>query len=111
VVFDPNDPCKLYAGNDGGVYRGRYTSASSLGAWTKASNGLAITMFNDVGTSPDATVVGGGSQDNGTSWTTGGRTWGMDLGFDGGCFVVDPDDPHIQYMEQQNGVIFKRTDS
>lgn len=111
AVFDSTNHLTIYAGNDGGVYRGAYSSATSVGAWAKTSDGLVVTEFNDVGTSLGAfDVVGGGSQDNGTNRTAGGLTWDAILGADGGYFVVDPTDPHVQYAESQNGGIAKSTD-
>ena len=73
AAFDSSNHLSIYAGNDGGVYRGTYSSAASNGAWVKTSDGLIVTEFNDVGTSLGLyDVVGGGAQDNGTSRTTGG---------------------------------------
>jgi len=110
AVFDSTNHLNIYAGNDGGVYRGTYSSPSSVGAWVKTSDGLIVTEFNDIGTSFGAyDVIGGGSQDNGTSRTTGGLTWDSILGADGGYFVVDPADPHVQYAESQNGGLAKST--
>jgi hypothetical protein len=110
AAFDSTNHLTVYAGNDGGVYRGTYASASSAGAWTKVSDGLIVTEFNDVGTSTGAVhVVGGGAQDNGTSRTTGGLTWDFIAGADGGYFVVDGADPHVQYAESQSGGLMKST--
>jgi hypothetical protein len=110
AAFDSTNHLTIYAGNDGGVYRGTYSSASAVGAWTKTSDGLIVTEYNDVGTSLGAyDVVGGGAQDNGTSRTTGGLTWDFIDGADGGYFVVDPVDPHIVYDESQSGGLRKST--
>jgi hypothetical protein len=110
AVFDSTNHLTIYAGNDGGVYRGTYSSSSSLGAWAKTSDGLIVTEYNDVGTSAGAyDVVGGGSQDNGTSCTAGGLTWDSILGADGGYFVVDPSNPYVQYAESQSGGLNKST--
>jgi hypothetical protein len=110
AVFDSSNHLNIYAGNDGGVYRGTYSSPSSMGAWVKTSDGLIVTEYNDVGTSLGPyDVVGGGSQDNGTSRTAGGLTWDFILGADGGYFVEDPTDPYVQYAESQNGGLAKST--
>jgi hypothetical protein len=110
AAFDSTNHLTIYAGNDGGVYRGTYTTASSVGVWAKTSDGLIVTEFNDVGTSLGTyDMVGGGAQDNGTSRTTGGLTWDFIAGADGGYYVVDPTDAHIQYAESQNGGLMKST--
>ena len=110
AAFDSTNHLTIYAGNDGGVYRGTYATASSVGVWAKTSDGLIVTEYNDVGTSLGLyDMVGGGAQDNGTSRTTGGLTWDFIAGADGGYFVVDPTDPHIQYAESQNGGLMKST--
>ena len=110
VAFDSTNHLTIYAGNDGGVYRGTYATASAVGVWDKTSDGLIVTEFNDVGTSLGAyDMVGGGAQDNGTSRTTGGLSWDFIAGADGGYYVVDPTDPHIQYAESQNGGLMKST--
>ena len=110
AAFDSSNHLTIYAGNDGGVYRGTYSSPSAIGAWTKTSDGLIVTEFNDVGTSfGPYDVIGGGAQDNGTSRTVGGLTWDAILGADGGHFLVDPATPYVRYAEWQNGSIWKST--
>jgi photosystem II stability/assembly factor-like uncharacterized protein len=111
LVFDSINHLNVYAGNDGGVYRGTYTMPMDTGVWTKVSDGLIITQFNHTGvSSAGIDVVGGGTQDNGTNRTVGGLTWDNVLEADGGYYVVDPDNPYIQYAETQNGRIYKSVD-
>ncbi len=111
IAFDAGNHLTIYAGNDGGVYRGSYPTTTSAGSWVKASNGLVLTQYNDVGASSAGhTLLGGGAQDNGTSRTLGGLTWDFILGADGGYFVMDPNDPHIIYAESQNGGLDKSVD-
>ncbi len=108
IAFDAGNHLTVYAGNDGGVYRGSHPTPASAGSWVKASNGLVLTQYNDVGASTAGhTLLGGGAQDNGTSRTLGGLTWDFILGADGGYFVMDPTDPHIIYAESQNGGLNK----
>lgn len=110
AVFDSTNHLNIYAGNDGGVYRGTYTSPSDTGTWLKVSDGLILTQFNHIGVArAGVDVLGGGTQDNGTNRTTGGLTWDPILGADGGFFVVDPLNPYILYAEYQSGTIFKST--
>jgi hypothetical protein len=110
AVFDSSNHLNVYAGNDGGVYRGTYASASAVGTWVKASDGLILTQFNHVGVAMTGIdVFGGGTQDNGTNRTVGGLTWDPILGADGGFFVVDPGNPYNLYAEFQSGSLFKST--
>jgi photosystem II stability/assembly factor-like uncharacterized protein len=111
LVINSINHLNVYAGNDGGVYRGTYTTPMDIGVWTKVSDGLIITQFNHVGvSSAGIDVIGGGTQDNGTNRTVGGLTWDNVLEADGGYYVVDPDHPYIQYAETQNGRIYKSID-
>ena len=111
LVFDSTNHLNVYAGNDGGVYRGTYASPTdNIGVWVKVSDGLIITQFNQVGvSSAGLDVFGGGTQDNGTNRTVGGLTWNNILGADGGFFIIDPSNPYILYAETQNGGIYKST--
>jgi photosystem II stability/assembly factor-like uncharacterized protein len=110
AAFDTTNHLNIYAGNDGGVYRGTYTSPSDTGTWLKVSDGLILTQFNHIGVARvGVDVLGGGTQDNGTNRTVGGLTWDSILGADGGFFVVDPLNPYILYAEYQSGAIFKST--
>jgi len=103
-TFSATTHLTVYAGNDGGVYRGIYASPSDAGTWTKESDGLILTQFNQIGTSPAGTdVLGGGCQDNGTNRTVGGLTYDNIYGADGGFLVYDPANPYILYAEIQSG--------
>jgi hypothetical protein len=107
AVFAPSNTNIVYATNDGGLYRSDDKGATFL----KASHGLIITQFYDIGSwSPIGTVAGGGTQDQGTNMTTGGLTWRDIFGWDGGYFVVHPTDPRTMYAEHQNTDIHKSTD-
>ena len=94
----PPIPNIVYTSNDGGVYR----STDKGATWQKASHGLIVTQFYDVGSwTAIGTVAGGGTQDNGTVMSTGGLTWREIFGWDGGYFVVHPTDPRTMYAEHQ----------
>jgi hypothetical protein len=99
AVFAPSNPNIVYHCSDGGVYR----STTKGAAWEKTSDGLIVTQFYDVNAwQRFSTVIGGGTQDNGTNVSTGGLTWRGILGGDGGYLVIHPTDPHIMYAETQN---------
>jgi photosystem II stability/assembly factor-like uncharacterized protein len=94
VVFSPSHPDTVYAVNDGGVYR----SDDHGLHWSHVSNGLVNTQFYATGSwRMLSTVLGGGLQDNGVFFTTGGLTWTVELGGDGGYFAVHGTDPTIRY--------------
>lgn len=107
AVFAPSNPNIVYECNDGGVYRSEDKGVT----WTKVSHGLVITQFYDVGSwSVIGTVLGGGTQDQGTNMSAGGLTWTKIYGADGGYFVVHPTDPRTMYSESQYTNIRKSTD-
>lgn len=107
AVFAPSNTDVVYECNDGGVYRSNDKGAT----WKKISHGLVITQFYDVGSwSTLSTVLGGGTQDQGTNMTTGGLTWRKIFGWDGGYFVIHPNDPRTIYAEHQRTDIHKSTD-
>jgi photosystem II stability/assembly factor-like uncharacterized protein len=107
VVFAPSNPNVVYFANDGGVYRSDDKGATVR----KASNGLVITQFYNIGCwRPLSNVVGGGAQDNATNYTTSGLTWRPVWTNDGGWFVIDPTDPRVMYAEGQNAYLAKSID-
>ena len=106
--FAPSNTDIVYACNDGGLYR----SADKGATWKKASHGLVVTQFYDADSwNPISSVVGGGTQDQGTSMTLGGLTWRhIQNTHDGGYLLISPTDPRTMYEEYQNTVIHKSTD-
>jgi len=107
LVFDPANHLKLYAANDGGVYR----STDGGATWKKVSNGLFVTQFYDVGLSPLVwTMHGGGVQDQGTNVTTGGLTWNKLYGADGGFLVFHAADPYKMIGEWQGNNVIRSVD-
>ncbi|ADD42336.1 WD40/YVTN/BNR-like repeat-containing protein [Stackebrandtia nassauensis] len=107
AVFAPSDPNIVYECNDGGFYKSTDGGAS----FKKASHGMVISQFYDLGSWEHiSTVVGGGTQDQGTNMTTGGLTWRPIHGGDGMYFVTHPTDPRTIYAEYQGTQIEKSTD-
>lgn len=108
LAFDPTDPNRLYAGNDGGVYRSDQGGSSFL----RKTTGLAITQYYGMAIDQSASdVTYGGTQDNGTV-TTQARAFDYgDPGFiyesDGFQCIVDPFDPTVLYHEIFFGTIFR----
>lgn len=108
LVFDPTDPLRLYAGNDGGVYRSDDAGDSFL----RQTRGLAITQYYAMAIDhavPDLTY--GGTQDNGTI-TTEAKEFsyydpGIVYGSDGFQVIVDPFDRSILYHEIFYGRILR----
>lgn len=107
AVFARSNTDIVYECNDGGVYR----STDKGATWKKVSHGLVVTQFYDIGNwTTVGTVMGGGTQDQGTNMSTGGLTWKNIFGWDGGYFVLHPSDPRTIYAEHQNTDIHKSTD-
>jgi photosystem II stability/assembly factor-like uncharacterized protein len=109
LVFDPSSPSRLYAGNDGGMYRSEDAGLS----FTRITTGLAITQFYALAIDQSQPhVTYGGTQDNGTisteakKYAVGGA--GVVGAGDGFVAIVDADDPNIIYFEQPRGRILKR---
>lgn len=105
LVFDPADANTVYLANDGGVFRGVYDPNWAAGSgpparWRKVSTGLVVSQFYDLSASPvSRSVIGGGTQDNGTLISTGGLSWRHILGGDGGYVGFHPTAVHTFYAQ------------
>jgi photosystem II stability/assembly factor-like uncharacterized protein len=107
AAFAPSNSSVVYECNDGGVYR----SSNKGAAFEKASHGLVVTQFYDVGSwGRISTVLGGGGQDIGTNMTSGGLTWRSVWGGDGGYLLIHPTDPRRMYAESQYTAVVRSTD-
>lgn len=95
------DAATLYAGNDGGVYRGILPGF----VWESLNNDLALTQFYPgLSLQPGAaTGVLGGTQDNGTLEYSGAPSWSFVLGGDGGYTATDGFTSGVAYGETQWG--------
>lgn len=108
LVFDPTNPLRLYAGNDGGVYR----SDQGGDVFLRRTTGLAVTQYYAMAIDQTAQdVTYGGTQDNGTVTTKAQAFDYADPGFifqsDGFQVIVDPLDPTVLYHEIFYGNIYR----
>ena len=101
MVFDPNDPRRIFLANDGGVYR----SSNRGDTWTFASGYLAITQFYDIDISEKSRhIVAGGAQDNGVYYRNEFGIWRHIMWGDGTQTAIDPTLPGVFYFSSQEGV-------
>ena len=106
VAFDPVDSNIVYVGNDGGIDRTTDLS-NPVWRWTDRSHGMVLTEFYRL-TSQQAlaTVVAGGSQDNGTEISFGNRTWYNPGGCDGAHVAIDGQTSSTLYANC-NGTLYE----
>jgi len=104
VAFDPVNPKIVFVGDDGGIFRSTDASAA-VWHWNDISHGMVITEFYRI-TSQQAmaTVLAGGSQDNGTEITFGNRTWYQFGGCDGADVAIDGGDAVSIYANCNGGL-------
>lgn len=96
---------KLYAGNDGGLYR----SPDKGDTWEDITDGLAITQIARMSTSatnPGLNIIG--TQDNGTLRLKDG-VWSAIMGGDGMECIIDYTNANTMYASIYNGDIRKST--
>lgn len=93
---------KLYAGNDGGIFRADdISAASTTSGWATLNEGLGIVQFySGAGHTSSGKNIIGGTQDNGSLLNSGpGLDWMMYFGGDGGNSAVDSLDDNFLYGE------------
>ena len=116
--FDGVGNQKLYAGNDGGIFRtDNARAAVATGAlapcdpantnvtWNSLNANFGVTQFYHGLPYPSGTTFFGGAQDNGTvrGTTAGGvNGWTSLYGGDGGYVAIDPADTQKLYWETQS---------
>lgn len=101
LVWDPQAPDRLYAGNDGGLYVSEQDGAED--SWTKSED-QPWSQYASVDVSEqDPSRIVGGLQDNGTraSWTD--PPFGSILGGDGQDTLINPTDKENFYACYQYG--------
>lgn len=87
----------LFTGNDGGVWRSNNATANPV-SWRSLNPSLSITQFQSIALHPNnPNFVIGGTQDNGTNIFSGGLSWNLTRGGDGGFALVDQSNPQVLY--------------
>lgn len=99
IVFDVSNPTHRYSTSDGG-----FAEQLVYGEWFPRNDGLQITGFQSISTSPLTPKILGASQDNGGQLWTGGLVWEyVDCCADGGDTMMDLDDVSILYAGHNFG--------
>lgn len=102
IAVDPNDPTRVFAGNDGGAFLSRDGAES----FESVNAGMATSLhYPGMSLHPtDATGVLTGLQDNGTLIARNGIVqWNGVFGGDGAFTAINPDNPSIMYVSSQRG--------
>lgn len=109
LVFDAQDPRRLWVANDSGL---SVTPDIVLGnprtsqGWRKRSHGITAAQFNDVAVHPVYPyMIGGGLQDNGGYVSFGGESWFPIGDADGGQIAFEQRDPRTFIAPNQARVI------
>ena len=99
IGIDPNDNNNVIFGNDGGVYRLRYTPAVSGFSLSDLNASLCVTEFYQTVFHPtSADTILGGTQDNGTNYSFGSlRGFAGVTGGDGGGVAINAMTPSTMY--------------
>ena len=99
IAIDPNNNNNVLFGNDGGVYRLRYTPSVSGFALTDLNASLCVTEFYQTVFHPtSADTILGGTQDNGTDYSFGSlRQFAGVTGGDGSGVAINAMTPSTMY--------------
>jgi hypothetical protein len=94
---------RLLDGNDGGIWR---LDNQAPVRWSDLNGNLGTVQFYSVALHPtNASIIYGGTQDNGTVKTTGSSAWNEVFPADGGFVQIDFNNPETVYQEvEQLGV-------
>ncbi len=112
IAFSPANSSVMYNGNDGGVFRTSDDLAASI-VWTPLNNGYTTSQFYTVAidhaTSGNNVVIGG-TQDNGTWFTStvsSTNAWPQLYSGDGAaCAIADGRSSY--YVSSQNGRMYRQ---
>jgi hypothetical protein len=92
----PGNKDIVFTLNDGGIYRS--TKNAEKGSWTFIGKGIANVEFYDFTSAyTNASLMIGGTQDNGTIKTTGNLDWKSIRGGDGATVDIDRQNASIMY--------------
>lgn len=110
VVFDPNDPSRLYAATDGGVYLTTSPLTQGEHYWEALTNGLTTTQTYHVAHDPFGTdqFVIAGFQDN-SNWYSSALAYGAPWTFAGGgdgCRVLVGSGRQLVFATSQFGYVY-----
>lgn len=98
---------RLFCGSDGGIF---YSDDFGTN-WTDISQGLGITQFYRMASSPlDPDFIVAGAQDNGSNKREGG-VWTHLFGADGMQTLTDPTDINTYYFSYQSGGLMRTNDN
>jgi photosystem II stability/assembly factor-like uncharacterized protein len=109
LVIDPEDPDHLIVGTDASLYESfddgttwRQFPNLPVSQFYKLALDSSEPFYNILGGAQDLGTLFGPSRTNHTEGVRN-RDWYVPLGADGYACAFDPEEPHIAYMEWQNG--------
>ncbi|MGB6991931.1 MAG: glycosyl hydrolase [Thermoanaerobaculia bacterium] len=109
LVIDPEDPDHLIVGTDASLYESfdegttwRQSPNLPVSQFYKLALDTSEPFYNILGGAQDLGTLLGPSRTNNTEGVRS-RDWYVPLGADGYACAFDPEEPHIAYMEWQNG--------
>lgn len=113
LVFATGDNNTLYTGDDGGIHKGDITAGTVV--WTALNNDYVTYMYYHVDIAPSTgsgDIVVGGAQDNGTTLSAAGTTYGSIFGGDGvavGLISYTNSTTFNIIAGSQNGTLYRLT--
>ncbi|HJQ37936.1 MAG TPA: CARDB domain-containing protein [Thermoanaerobaculia bacterium] len=109
LVFHPTVPSTVFTLTDGGIYRS--TNGGGSGSWVHIGDGITNVEFYDGAVAPtDASLLIGGTQDNGNlKGTAGNAVWSEIRGGDGATVDFDPTNSSIMYTMAQRANSIQRS--
>lgn len=106
LEYNNDNPPKLYAGCDGGIF----VTSDHGNIWTDISKGLEIAQIYRLGASAtNPNLILSGWQDNGTNLFSGSSNWKRVIGGDGMECAIDPLNPLNIYGELYYGRLKRST--
>lgn len=105
----PTDPNRILIGNDGGIFEGVLSPATSSATFTPLNNRISDLMFYNIAIHPtDESRVMGGAQDNSTPASRGNLSaWTNLFAYDGAWCAFDQNDPGVHYTSSQFLTVYR----